>query len=67
MNTTERNELIRLLSNELCNTVSTYEEVKKDKPYVVAGYGVTNFESKTAIQRRIMVLREELLELSKSL
>lgn len=61
MNTTERNELIRLLSNELYNTVSTYEEVKKDKPYVVAGYGVTNFESKTAIQRRIMELVEVLL------
>lgn len=67
MNITERNELVRLLSNELHDTVSTYDRVTKDKGYVVAGYGVTNFESKTAIQRRIMVLREELLELSKSL
>lgn len=67
MNRTNRNELIHLLSNELYSTVSTYIEAAGEKGFAIPGCEVSNFESKNAIQRRIMVLREELLELSKSL
>ena len=68
MNTDKRIELIHLMSMELHDTVSVYNKVKKDKGYSpCAGYGVEKFESKEAIKRRITVLREELLELSKSL
>lgn len=68
MKTKERIELIHLLGEELHDTVSVYDKVTRDKGYTPApGYGVERFESKEAIQRRIKVLREELLKLSKSL
>ena len=68
MNTDKRIELIHLMSMELHDTVSVYNKVKKEKGYSpFAGCGIEKFESKEAIKRRITVLREELLELSKSL
>lgn len=63
----QRIDLISALTLELSATAKRYNEVKEKKGYANAGYEISLFESKTAIQRRITVLREELLELSKSL
>lgn len=68
MNRKNRIELIHLLGEELHDTATTYDRVDKKKEYrPITGYGdITNYETKEAIQRRIKVLREELLQLSKS-
>ena len=68
MNRKNRIELIHLLGEELHDTATTYDRVAKKKEYPpITGYGdITNYETKEAIQRRIKVLREELLQLSKS-
>lgn len=63
MNLKERNELIHLLGEELYVTATRYDEADCK----IAGCDINRLESKEAIQRRIKVLREELLELSKSL
>lgn len=68
MKNKDRIELIHLMGEELHDTVSVYDKQTQEKGYApAAGYGVERFESKEAIQRRITVLREELLKLSKSL
>ena len=68
MNIKERNELIHLLGEELHQTVATYDKLTREKGYTpIPGYGCENFESKEAIRRRITIMREELLQLSKSL
>lgn len=68
MNRKNRIELIHLLGEELHDTATTYDRVETEKEYPpIAGYGdISNYETKEAIQRRIKVLREELLQLSKS-
>lgn len=63
MNIKNRIELIHLLGEELHDTAIKYE--KADCPLV--GYNIDRLASKEALKRRIKVLREELLELSKSL
>lgn len=63
MNMKNRIELIHLLGEELHDTAIQYEEA--DCP--LAGYDIGRLASKEALKRRIKVLREELLELSKSL
>ncbi len=67
MNMKRRIELIRLLGEELHYTALLYEKAKQEHTYVVAGYEVETLNCKEALKRRIKVLREELLELSKSL
>lgn len=67
MNMKSRIELIHLLGEELHDTALCYEKAKQEYNYVVAGYGVETLNCKEALKRRIKVLREELLELSKSL
>lgn len=68
MNRKNRIELIHLLGEEIHDTSITYDRVATEKEHrPITGYGdITNFETKEAIQRRIKVLREELLQLSKS-
>lgn len=65
MNMKNRIELIHLLSEELHNTALRYENAIQEHDYVRAGYEVEMLDSKEALKRRIKVLREELLELSK--
>ena len=67
MDIKERVNLISGLTAELTASTNNYAEVRAKKTYVNAGCDVSMFDSKTAIQRRITVLREELLELSKML
>ena len=67
MNMKRRIELIRLLGEELHYNALLYEKAKQEHTYVVAGYEVETLNCKEALKRRIKVLREELLELSKSL
>ena len=67
MNMKKRIQLIELLSEELHATASIYEKAKSENKSTNTCYGeITNFESREAIKRRITVLREELLQLSKS-
>lgn len=61
MNMKNRIELIHLLGEELHDTAIQYAEA--DCP--LAGYDVDRIACKEALKRRIKVLREELLELSK--
>lgn len=63
MNMRNRIELIHLLGEELHDTAIKYEEAG----CVIVGYDIERIASKEALKRRIKVLREELLELSKSL
>lgn len=66
MNMKKRIQLIELLSEELHATASIYEKAKSENKSTNTGGEITNFESREAIKRRITVLREELLQLSKS-
>ena len=68
MNRKNRIELIHLLGGELHDTATTYARLEKKKGHPpTTGYDdITNYETKEAIRRRIKVLREELLQLSKS-
>lgn len=65
MNMKNRIELIHLLGEELYDTTLRYEKATRKYNYVRAGYEVEMLDSKEALKRRIKVLREELLELSK--
>lgn len=65
MNMKNRIELIHFLSEELYETSLRYEKVKSENRYPVAGCNIARFDCKEALERRIKVLREELLELSK--
>lgn len=68
MNMKKRLELIQLLSEELHETALRYEKAASKKecpPY--AGCDVAMFDCREALKRRITVLREELLELSRTL
>lgn len=67
MNIQNRTELIALLTEELVGSTKRYSEALDKHTYVYAGCEVDTFDCKEAIKRRIKVLREELLELSKSL
>lgn len=67
MNMRDRIELIYLLGEELHDTALRCENAIQKHNYVRAGYEVEMPDSKEALKRRIKVLREELLELSKSL
>ena len=68
MNRKNRIELIHLLGEEIHDTATSYDRVEKKKEHrPTTEFGdITNYETKGAIQRRIKVLREELLQLLKS-
>lgn len=60
--------LIQLLSEELVSTASQYEQEVKVNKYPCCGYGgITADNCKTTLKRRITTLRQELLELEKTL
>ncbi len=64
----KKTEMICLLAEELRSTVSKYDKAESKLGYAPsAGYGnLERFESREAIKRRITVLREELLKLSRT-
>lgn len=63
----KRIESISLLTEGLVDNAKTYAEAVEKDGYANPGYNVERHCSKGAIQRRIALIREELLELSKSL
>lgn len=65
MNMKNRIELIHFLGEELYETSLRYEKAKSENIYPIAGCTVAMFDCKETLKRRIKVLREELLELSK--
>lgn len=67
MKTKERIELIHLLGEELHDTATAYNKVAGEDGIAISGYEIDRLETREAIKRRITVLREELLQLSKSL
>lgn len=72
MNTEKRITLIQLLSEELCDTAVEFEKAKRECSYPIYGYtyeygDITSNNCRTTLKRRITTLRQELLELSKSL
>ncbi len=69
MKRNERLEFISLLSNEICESTKNYFAVRKKYGYSVGigTDGLKSNENRTAIKRRIRLLREELQLLSKAL
>lgn len=68
MNMKKRIELIHLLTEELVDTSLHYEKAASKKKYPpYAGCDVAMFDCREALKRRITILREELLELSRTL
>lgn len=69
MNTIKSIEAVAILVESVKQSLVTYEKETKaqgHRPY--AGYGnLTIEDSKESIQRRITVIRQELLKISKSL
>lgn len=67
MTNLERLSLIDLVAKELHESVRQYEDARRKKGYPpTTGYDIDNFNSKGAIKRRIIFLRGELNQLSKS-
>ncbi len=67
MNKPEQLQYIKLILNSLEESVLNYTDTEESKGYApVGGCQLILHDSKTSIQRRILLLREELLELSKS-
>lgn len=61
-------EMIVTLLNGVVDSYRRYDEAKRKKGHQpMTGYDIDNVDSKESIQRRITVIREELLKLSKSL
>lgn len=68
MKTTERMHMVAVMTEGLESSVTTYCEVKEKKGYSPsAGYGVSREDCKESIKRRITLIREELLNISKEL
>jgi hypothetical protein len=63
----ERAEMILLMAKELRDSVSTYEKAKSECSRVVAGYAVVASDAKTAIERKILHMRQTLLDLGAQL
>lgn len=64
----KRIKLIRLLSEELCDTATEFAIERTKNSYPTRGYGdITADNCRTALKRRIVTLRAELLELSKTI
>lgn len=67
MNIKDRVQSIELLTKGLKDSTTKYAKAVSEKGYALPGYNVERSASKGAIQRRITLIREELLELSRSL
>ena len=68
MKTTERMHIVAVLTKDLESSVNTYCKVKEKKgysPYI--GLDVSRGDCKESIKRRITLIREELLNISKRL
>ena len=61
-------EMIMTLLSGVAESYKKYDAAKRKKGYQpMTGYDIENVDSKESIQRRITVIREQLLKLSKSL
>ena len=68
MKTTERMQMVAVMTEGLESSVNTYCKVKEKKGYSpYAGYDVSREDCKESIKRRITLIREELLNISKEL
>lgn len=68
MKTTERMHMVAVMTEGLESSVTAYCEAKTKKGYSpFAGYDIPREDSKESIKRRITVIREELLNISKEL
>lgn len=68
MKTTERMHMVAVMTEGLESSVTAYCEAKKKKGYSPsAGYEVSREDCKGSIKRRITLIREELLNISKEL
>lgn len=68
MKTTERMHMVSVMTEGLESSVTTYCEAKKKSGYTpCAGYEVSREDCKGSIKRRITLIREELLNISKEL
>lgn len=68
MRTTERMHMAAVMMEGLESSVHTYCKVKEKKGYSPsAGYDVSREDCKESIKRRITLIREELLNISKEL
>ena len=68
MKTTERMHMVAVMTEGLESSVATYCEAKARKGYSPsAGYDVSREDCKESIKRRIVLIREELLNISKEL
>ena len=68
MRTTERMHMVAVMMKGLESSVNTYCKVKEKKgysPYI--GLDVSREDCKESIKRRITLIREELLNISKEL
>lgn len=68
MKTTDRMHMVAVMMEGLESSVTTYCGVKKKKGYApCAGYDIAREDCKGSIKRRITLIREELLNISKEL
>ena len=69
MNNYERAEMLRLMAEELNDSISAYEGAKKKKPKdaTQAYGGVTASNTAAAIKRKIVHMRQVLLDLGERL
>lgn len=68
MNNSERAEMLRLMAEELNDSISAYEGAKKKPKDVTQTYGgVTVSNTATAIKRKIVHMRQVLLDLGEQL
>ena len=68
MKTMDRVNMVKSLAEGVCDSLSVYCAAKGDRPYPpYAGCDVPMEHCKESIKRRITVIREELLNISKEL
>lgn len=68
MKTTERMHMVAVMTEGLESSVDTYCKAKEKNGYSPsAGYEVLREDCKSSIKRRITLIREELLNISKEL
>ena len=68
MKTTERMHMVAIMMEGLESSVDTYCKVKGNKGYTpYIGLDVSREDCKESIKRRITLIREELLNISKEL
>lgn len=64
MKRTERAEMLRLMADELAESTKNYENAMLEhNGHVCVGYGITASDTKTAISRKIVHMRQALIDL----